>query len=128
MKRSIAAVAVALALLSGCHKQKAAPGPAGEDGPFAPAPDSALTALQVERWARANNQLDSLTFAYRDSFLVQDPTARAAAQKSFQAAQDALCRQLGMRGGYDEYRYVSASLALPVNKALRDSIGVKVFQ
>jgi hypothetical protein len=127
MRRIAIALLVVTALLSACRKREATPGPASEDGPFAPRQDSALTAVQVRRWTQANALLDSLSFAYRDSFQTQDPAAKAAAQKSFQTAQNSVCTQQGMRGGYEEYRYIATSLALPVNKALRDSMGMKLF-
>jgi hypothetical protein len=131
MRLIVVALLAALCLLAiGCGKKKAPPPlpAATQEGPFAPTPDSTLTALQVERWLKCNTALDSLSFAYQDSFKVEDPAKKVQYERAFISAQNAACLTSGLRGGYEEYRWVSGALANPRNKALRDSFDLPVYE
>jgi hypothetical protein len=68
-----------------------------------------------------------LSIVYRDSFQAEEPDLRLKYQQQFVSAQETLCIQQGLPGGYREYLWVMNSLGNPRNKALRDSLGLSVF-
>jgi hypothetical protein len=116
---------ICLLALSGCQKKSSGP---VVDGSFAPAADSSVTTAQVARWVAANKALDSLSFAYREAFSSQDPAVRQNAQTAFVKAQETACLAAGLTGGLAEYHYVTASLPNPRNRAVRDSLGMRMYQ
>lgn len=117
-------LAVAVALTIGCQRNAEQQPELGTPRTFSPTADSSVTARQVAAWLEANKGLDSLAFAYRDSFSTEDAEKRRLYQEQFMDAQDTLCRSVGLVGGYDEYTWITEALAKPVNQALRDSFEV----
>ncbi len=126
MTRTHASFALVLLLTANGCRQRPAQSP--DEGPFVAAADSSLTAVQIGRWVAANRALDSVSFAFQDSFRSEDPEIRRKAQADFPRAQEQACLAAGLRGGYQEYRYVTESLPNPRNKALRDSLGVRLYK
>ncbi len=117
-------LAVAVALTIGCQQNTEKQPEPESPRTFAPTADSSVTTQQVAAWLEANEALDSLAFAYRDSFITDDAEKRRGYQEQFMHAQDTLCRSVGLVGGYEEYAWITQALAKPINQALRDSFEV----
>lgn len=94
---------------------------------FVPPADSTVTIGQMRKWLRCNALLDSLSYIYRDSFAVEDPTRLTAYQREFVKAQDMLCVVGGLTGGYKEYLWVLRNAGHPRNKHILDSLGMSGF-
>jgi hypothetical protein len=114
------------ALLLSCQDKSGESARNPDEGPFVPTADSSLTALQVERWLSANKALDSVARVYQDSFRVDDAEKRQVYQEQFLKAQGTACLQVGMRS-YDEYKWITQSLANPRNAGLRESLKISAL-
>jgi hypothetical protein len=95
--------------------------------PFAPPPYNLITTSQMKTWLSCNPRLDSLSYVYKDSFQVKDSEALLRYQISFLKAQDHICLQQGLSGGYEEYSWVSRNCGNTKNKPVMDSLGIKNF-
>lgn len=92
--------------------------------PFIPPQDSSITTEQMRKWICCNRRLDSLSEVYLDSLKTESPERRISYQSNFTKAQDTICIQQGLRGGYEEYEYVwiLKNSSSKNNKALIDSL------
>lgn len=95
--------------------------------PFNPGPDSLITVSQMKVWLSCNPRLDSLSYLYKDSFQVKDPEARLRYQINFIKAQDHICLQQGLAGGYEQYSWIHKNCGNPKNKPVLDSLELKSF-
>lgn len=121
------ALLLAVLLLMSCQNKQS--GSADEEPTtFTPTADSSLTERQVTRWLKANSVLDSLAIAYRDSFSVEDPDSRQAYQEQFREAQNQVCLDVGLVGGYREYAWVTEAMANPRNAGLRQAHNISAHE
>ena len=95
--------------------------------PFNPGPDSLITVSQMKVWLSCNPRLDSLSYLYKDSFQVKDAEARLHYQINFIKAQDIICLQQGLLGGYEQYSWIHKNCGNPKNKPVLDSLELKSF-
>jgi hypothetical protein len=127
MRHASALAGLLLLLAIACQKGGGEKTTSG-NGPFVPTPDSSLTAHQIQTWVRCNRHLDSLSYTYEESFRTATPEQRVQYQKRFEEAQNYVCLEQGLRGGYDEYQWITKALVNPRNKTLRDSLGVNLVE
>jgi len=127
-----AALTVVLAL-AGCGGDKKTGTPVPQEQtpvrivPFSPPADSGITARQAVSWKECNRVLDSLSLAYRELFVTDDPARRQTIQETFLSDQNTVCLRQGLPGGYREYLWITTVLAHPKNKTIRDTMGIMVY-
>ena len=94
--------------------------------PFTPPQDSSISIEQIRRWLSCNSRLDSLSNVYLDSFRTENPESRMRYQRDFIKIQDHICMQQGLSGGYDEYVWILNNSGNKKNKAVFDSLAIKI--
>jgi hypothetical protein len=131
---SVIAICLCLAAAAGCAKKKAEQSPPAPDTTAVPqkiefvAPaDSTVTVDQMSNWLKCNRPLDSLSIAFQDLLKNADSVERTARQDEFMQSQDQICVATGLRGGYDEYLWVSQNAGNPKNKPVLDSLDITLF-
>jgi hypothetical protein len=115
-----------LAVISQCGRGPKYAAGAGDsaDKPalFVPPSDSTVSAQQMAAWFSCNSELDSLSGIFTKSLPAGAPALTDSLQYVFSKAQDRLCRKNGLKGGYQEYRWILEHLGSSKNKALYDSL------
>lgn len=95
--------------------------------PFSPPLDSSITIEQLQKWLGCNPRLDSLSYLYLDSFKTDDVKCHLRCQQDFINAQDTICVQQGLQGGYDEYVWILKNSGNKKNRPILDSLKLKTF-
>ncbi len=93
---------------------------------FTPPQNSSITVEQIRRWLSCNSRLDSLSDVYLDSFRTENPESRMRYQRVFIKMQNRICIQQGLLGGYDEYVWILNNSGNKKNKAVFDSLAIKI--
>jgi hypothetical protein len=94
--------------------------------PFVPPVDSTISVKQMTTWLACNKPLDSLSYAFADSFRNQG-ALRPELQRRFFSFQDTLCLNAGLSGGYEEYLWILKHVGDPANKKVLDSLKLSLF-
>lgn len=94
---------------------------------YSPPSDSTISYKQMEIWLSCNPRLDSLSYHYLDSFKVTNPENRLRYQKEFIEAQNTICTQQGLSGGYKEYLWILQNTANKKNKQVLKAFNLKEF-
>lgn len=89
--------------------------------------DSLIAYNQMVQWFSCNSRLDSLSYVYMDSFKLENPTRRIQFQRDFIEAQDRICKEQGLKGGYAEYQKLLAITNTPAMKHIIDSLKANRF-
>jgi hypothetical protein len=109
----------------GCEKEKSDfSGKNGKDTlliPYAPPPDSVITSDQMNAWFDCNPKLDSLSMIFSAS-MADRKAPDDSAVKRFSLAQDTICAQCGLRGGYAQYSWIVYHLGSSLNRSCYDSV------
>ena len=92
---------------------------------FIPPADSAILLPQAAAWFGCNHALDSLSGLFTRSLSPDNPVITDSAQKSFSQAQDRICINNGLRGGYKEYRWIIEHFGSAKNKTIYDSLKIR---
>lgn len=110
-------------ILSACNRkdEKSDPSVTIQKIPFTPPKDTSISKEQFQKWLHCTVLLDSLSYKYSDSFKTEDPKKQLEYQERFIRAQDTLCIEQGLLGGYYEYLWVHRHLGLKKNSYLLDS-------
>jgi len=95
--------------------------------PFVPRTDSVITVEQMRKWLSCNRRLDSLSYIYLDSFKTEDSELRLRYQQNFIAAQDTICVQQGLTGGYKEYVWILRNSGNKKNKKVLESLNLTTY-
>lgn len=93
---------------------------------FTPPQDSSISVEQMKKWLNCSSRLDSLSDVYLDSFRTENPESRMRYQRDFIKVQDLICIQQGLLGGYDEYVWILNNSGNKKNKAVFDSLTIKI--
>jgi hypothetical protein len=118
--------------LSGCGHERENAGrketaPANDrPAAFVPPPDSAISRQQMTAWFACNRALDSQSEFFSKSLLPGNAVPTDSARTSFSRAQDRLCAEQGLKGGYSEYRWILEHLGSSKNKAVYDSVRMRI--
>lgn len=121
----VGALLLLLFLFTACNskKENSPPVHSSTIKTFAPiANDSTITEEQYTTWLRCNPLLDSLSYRYADSFSAQNYERFQHFQEQFVKAQDSICRQSGLTGGYEEYQWILQRLGAKENRDRLDSL------
>lgn len=116
--------------ISGCLKKKEQipkEPVIGNIVPFTAPTDSSISLEQMKKWLRCNPLLDSLSYVYLDSFKTEDPQLRQQYQSNFITAQDTICIQQGLSGGYEEYLWIMKNAGSNKNRAVLSALNIKTF-
>ncbi|MGA2506255.1 MAG: hypothetical protein ABSF80_02105 [Chitinispirillaceae bacterium] len=126
---------IGMVIVSECgHHQK---GTAGKEMSVASAPlpidfvppeDSSISFIRMIAWFGCNHDLDSLSNIFTNSLSANNAAVTDIDQKNFSALQDHICVKNGLRGGYQEYRWIMDHLGSIKNKALYDSVRMQRLQ
>ena len=95
--------------------------------PYAKAADSSITVAQMQKWLQCNPRLDSLSYLYLDSFKTEDKELRMHYQQKFIEAQNKICVQQGLIGGYNEYVWILRNSGKRQNKKVLDSLNLATY-
>lgn len=95
--------------------------------PFTPQSDSSITIDQMRKWLSCNKRLDSLSFTFLDLFKTDDSELRLQYQQNFIAAQDMICVQQGLTGGYEEYVWILRNSGNRKNKKVLESLNLTPY-
>jgi hypothetical protein len=124
MKRSVGVAACAAILaIAGCGRPPDSPS-SKKNAPFVPAAfnppaDSVISRPMMRAWFACNRGLDSLSKRFPASL---SEGGRDSAGRLFTTAQDVICAENGLAGGYAEYRWILENLGREKNRPLYDSI------
>jgi hypothetical protein len=89
---------------------------------FFPPPDSAISPRQMTAWFSSNHALDSLSSVFTESLSHGNTFVNDRIQKAYSYGQDRICIKKGLRGGYNEYLWISDHLGSTANKPVYDSL------
>lgn len=94
---------------------------------FTPPKDSSISPKQASNWNTCNDLLDSLTIRYADSFKVDDAVAILRYQEDFISAQDRICVKAGLKGGYQEYKWILLHMNVEKNRSVIQAVNAQTF-
>jgi hypothetical protein len=93
---------------------------------FIPPGDSSIPSARMAFWFGCRHELDSLSCLFTNSLSANNAAITDSAQKSFSRAQDRTCVKNGLTGGYKEYRWIMEHMGNAKNKAVYDSVKMKI--
>jgi hypothetical protein len=93
---------------------------------FVPPPDSTIAPQQMTAWFNCNSALDSLSEIFIKSISSgKSVTITDSVQKNLLREQNRICFRNGLKGGFEEYRWILVHLGDFKNKPLYDSIKIR---
>jgi hypothetical protein len=89
---------------------------------FIPPADSVISPARMTAWFNCNHGLDSVSGFFTKSLTAKNAALTDSMLKKFSLAQDRVCIDNGLPGGYKEYQWIMEHFGSKKNKAVYDSL------
>jgi hypothetical protein len=89
---------------------------------FVPPADSAISPARMTSWFNCNPGLDSVSGFFTKSLTADNAALTYIMLKKFSLAQNRVCIDNGLPGGYKEYQWIMEHFGSKKNKAVYDSL------
>lgn len=90
--------------------------------PFTSPADSIITPARFSAWFATNGSLDSLSIDFTNQVKSGVTAPSDNTRVIFRNAQDRICVQKGLKGGYVEYCWITENMGNSKNKLMYDQI------